>query len=279
MGGVWHIAINTFRESVRDRVLYVIAFFALLLIAGSQGLGWVSVGEQTQIVAHFSLAVMSVFGALVAVFVGTGLIFKEIEKRTIYTILSKPVERWQFVIGKFVGLWAVMACVIAGMGAAAGGVVALSAWSTGAELPAGLYAAAVGMIALEMTVVTSLAILFSTVSSPILAAIFTFSAYLVGQVTRDLMALATMELPDAPVAEQTGERLTDAVASMHWWLQPASRLLYALLPNLEYFQLRNHVVYGPAPTGGEILLAILYAAGYSAAVLLLAVILFDRKRL
>ncbi len=190
MAKIAHIALNTFRESVRSKVLYVLIFFAVLLMVASHGLGWVTVGEQVQIVKHFSLAAVSFFGALIAVFVGTGLIYKEIEKRTIYTILSKPVHRWQFVLGKFGGLMAVLAFVVAGMGM----IGCLFVLYAGGTVDA-LYLQALALLYLELMVVVAIAVFFSTVSTPILAAIFTFCAYLVGQVTPSLMELVTFEGP------------------------------------------------------------------------------------
>lgn len=115
MGKVLQIAKNTFRESIRDKILYVIAFFAAVMMVASVALGWISATDQLQIVQDFSLAILSFFGALMAVFVGTGLIYKEIDKRTIYTILSKPVRRWQFLLGKYLGLLAVLSLAMIGM--------------------------------------------------------------------------------------------------------------------------------------------------------------------
>jgi ABC-type transport system involved in multi-copper enzyme maturation permease subunit len=274
MSRILVIARNTFRESVRDRVLYVLLFFAFLLMAASQGLGWVSVGEQAAVVQHFSLAAVSFFGALIAVFVGTQLITKEVEKRTIYTVLSKPVRRWEFVVGKYLGLLAVMACMTGGMGVRACGFVLHAGGEVGT-----VYLWALGLIFLEIAVVTAFALLFSALASPILAAIFTFCAYLVGQVTPSLLALARFEPPGESVAEVTGEHLTDFVAETHWLLEPLGLFLYHALPNLTYFHLRNRVVYGPPLRDGEVANALLYALGYGGAILLLAVLAFDRKRL
>jgi ABC-type transport system involved in multi-copper enzyme maturation permease subunit len=276
MGGVWHIALNTFRESVRDRVLYVIAFFALVLIGASHGLGWVSVGEQTQIVAHFSLAVMSVFGALLAVFVGTGLIYKEIEKRTVYTILSKPVERWQFVLGKFAGLVAVLFLVVLGSGLF---VVAFVAWGLGGAIDL-LFLQALAGIFLELTVVTAVAIMVSTVASPILSAIVTFATYLVGQVTPDLLEVVAFKpvRPDQIELVRQSNELAVFLTHTHGFLAPLAKVLYVLLPNLSHFAFRNRVVHGPPLAEGEFALAVVYAVCYSAVVLGLAIALFQRKR-
>src|SRR5690606_20767780 len=94
---VWILAQNTFRESVRDKVLYVLLLFAIASVLGSKAIGWISIGQDIKIVKDFTLASISVFGALIAIFVGTSLLYKEIDKRTLYTILSQPMRRWEFV--------------------------------------------------------------------------------------------------------------------------------------------------------------------------------------
>ncbi|MDR1535579.1 MAG: ABC transporter permease [Planctomycetota bacterium] len=287
MGKIFQIAKNTFRESIRDKVLYVIAFFAAVMMLASLAFGWISIGDQLQVVQDFSLAVLSFFGALMAVFIGAGLIHKEIDKRTIYTIISKPVQRWQFLLGKYLGLLAVLGLAMIGMLAASLAFVAYAAWT--AKNPAipiwtervawGWYAVAMLMIFFETMVVVSLAMLFGSVTSPILSAIFTFTAYLVGQVSASINYMFTTFVPaKESVARQTGEILTDLASQLYFLLKPLSLLIYYLLPDLSYFQLRNQVVLGPPPTGEQIFTGMLYGAGYSLAALILAVILFDRKR-
>lgn len=281
MAKILHLALNTWREAVRDRVLLVIVLFAVLMMCASSALGWVSQGDQSQIVTHFSLGVTSFFGALVAIFVGSHLIHKEIEKRTLYSVLSKPVERWQFLLGKFLGLLAVEACVVGGMGAIACFFIARA----GAPV-SGLVLLALLLIFFEMMIVTSLAILFGTLSSPVLAALFTLCAYLVGQVTPSLLDLTNFRAPAASELDKIDEGLTPAVARTQWLIKPASAVLYRTLPNLTHFQLRNRVVYGPPVKrgtgpwglGGEIDTAILYALCYSCAVLCLAALAFQRRR-
>ena len=292
MSKVFQIAQNTLRESVRDKVLYVIVFFSVLMMVASEGLGWVSVGEELQIVQHFSLAIVSFFGALIAVFVGTGLIYKEIDKRTIYTILSKPVHRWQFMLGKFFGLLAVLFLVVVGMGVISTLFVCYSACMTPTaegvrwvdKVNWSLYWQAQALIFFELTVVTSLALLFSTLASPILAAIFTFCTYLIGQVTPSLIDLVQYEPPTEMVYEQTGERLSWIVAQVHPVLKVLSQCMYHVLPNLTYFHLRNRIVHGPGMNHGSFFLdgefgqAVGYALLYATAVLLVAVLCFDRRR-
>ncbi len=284
---VYQIAKNTFRESIRDRILYVIAFFAAVMMFSSLALGWISIGDQLQVVQDFSLAVLSFFGALMAVFVGTGLIYKEIDKRTIYTILSKPVARWQFLLGKYLGLLSVLALAMIGMLVAALLFVLYCAytaqnnpieeWTRRVEW--GWFSLAVGMLFFELMVVVSLAMFFGSISSPILSAIFTFTAYLVGQVSATINYMFTTFKPvEESVAQATGEMLTDFASQSYFLLKPMSLFIYYVLPDLQHFQLRNQVVLGPAPTVEQVAVAVAYGVGYSAAVIMLTTLIFDRKQ-
>ncbi len=287
MGKVYQIAKNTFRESIRDKILYVIAFFAAVMIAASLAMGWISIADQLQVVQDFSLAVLSFFGALIAVFVGTGLIYKEIDKRTIYTILSKPVQRWQFLLGKYFGLLAVIGLALFGMLLAALAFVVYAAY-TGDYSPIpdwtqrvnwGAYALAVLMLFLEMMVVVSLAMFFSSLTSPILSAIFTFTAYLVGQVSSSINYMFTSFEPLTAAQKQVSDESISAFASdIYPVLKPFSQFIYYVLPDLQHFQLRNQVVLGPAPTAEQIGAAIVYGVAYSAAVILVTILIFNRKR-
>ena len=288
MGKVYQIAKNTFRESIRDKILYVIAFFAAVMMLSSLALGWISIGDQLQVVQDFSLATLSFFGALMAVFVGTGLIYKEIDKRTIYTIISKPVRRWQFLLGKYLGLLAVLALAMFGMLIASLLFVSYAAYNSpdayyGAAWTSLVnwrwYAMAVVMLFFELMVVVSLAMFFGSIASPILSAIFTFSAYLVGQVSATINYMFTSFVPtEKPMGQITGEYLTDFASQAYWFLKPFSMVIYYVLPDLQHFQLRNQVVLGPEPTWAQIFTGMGYGVGYSAAVILVTILLFDRKR-
>ncbi|MDR2392227.1 MAG: ABC transporter permease [Planctomycetota bacterium] len=287
MGKALHIARNTFRESIRDKILYVIVFFAMVMMLASLAIGWISMGDQLQVVQDFSLAVLSFFGALMAVFIGAGLIYKEIDKRTIYTIISKPVQRWQFLLGKYLGLMLVLGLAMLGMLAAAFVFVAYVAWTAKnspvadwtARVEWGWYAAAGLLLFFETMVVVSLAMLFGSVTSPILSAIFTFTTYLVGQVSATVTYTFTTFVPaKETVAHMTGEILTDLTSRTYFLLKPVSILIYYILPDLQHFQLRNQVVLGPIPTLGQLFSAMAYGLGYSAAALILAMLFFDRKR-
>lgn len=287
MGKVFHIARNTFRESIRDRILYVIAFFAAIMMCASLGLGWVSIGDQLQVVQDFSLAVMSFFSALMSVFVGTGLIYKEVDKRTIYTILSKPVCRWQFLLGKYFGLLAVLALAMLGMLAASLLLVAYAAWTQPNSAIAdwtmrvnwGWFSMAVVMLFFELMVVVSLAMFFGSIASPILSAIFTFTAYLLGQISATINYMFTEFEPQTEsVAQYTGEMLTDFASQNYFIIKPLSEAIYYILPDLQHFQLRNQVVLGPAPEPAQVLWGMLYGVCYSAVIMCITVLVFDRRR-
>ncbi|MDR3078277.1 MAG: ABC transporter permease subunit, partial [Planctomycetota bacterium] len=263
------------------------AFFAVAMMLASLFMGWISIGDQLQVMQHSSLAVLSAFGALMAVFVGTSMIYKEIDKRTIYTIVSKPVSRWQFLLGKYLGLLAVLGLAMAGMLAAALCFVLYAAvtaqnspfpnWPDRVQWL--WYLAAAMMVFMEAMVVVSISMLFGNISSPILSAIFTFAAYVVGQWSYTVNYMFTNFIPaEESVAAQTGELLTDFASSTYFVLKPFSQFIYYVLPDLQHFQLRNQVVLGPPPTVEQFLVGIAYGVGYSAAILLLSIMVFNRKR-
>src|SRR3954469_3221420 len=104
IGRVWHIAANTFREAVRDRVLYNLVFFALLMVGSAPLFGKISIGVERIVLVNLGLTAISIFGVIIAIFIGIGLVSKEIDKRTLYTVLTRPVQRWEFILGKFFGL-------------------------------------------------------------------------------------------------------------------------------------------------------------------------------
>ncbi len=178
---IWAIILNTFREAVRDRVLYAIVFFAVVILLISTIMDVITIGQRAKIIIDMGLASISIFGALIAIFVGIGLVYKEIEKRTIYTIVSKPVARWQFLLGKYFGLVLTLAVQVAAMSAIFFIIVA----SEMGRVPPLLYLA-VGMTFLELMVVCAVAIFFSSFSTPILSGMYTLGVYLIGHLTRDL---------------------------------------------------------------------------------------------
>ena len=186
------IALNTFREAIRDRVLYLLLVFALILIAVSRLLSMLTVGNEEKIIKDMGLGAISLFGVLTAVFVGVNLVFKEIERRTVYTLLANPVRRWQFVTGKFAGLVAVLALQVVAMSLLLFGVLAVRGESPWPLLPA------VVLIGVELCLITAFALLFSSLTNPILAAVWTFASWVAGHLTWSLELLKE-RCPRGPV--------------------------------------------------------------------------------
>src|SRR6058998_2749749 len=198
------IAMNVFRESVRDKVLYNLVFFAILLMAASYLIGQLTAGQDIKIIKDLGLSATSVFGLFIAVFIGIGLVSKEVERRSIYALLSKPIRRSQIVIGKYCGLTLTLAVNLAVMAAALYAVLASMAWG----VPPGVRAVwdapaldpalleAVGLIFVELMLVTAVALFFSTFSTPMLSAALTFGLYIVGHFSGDLRDL--QQVVDSP---------------------------------------------------------------------------------
>jgi ABC-type transport system involved in multi-copper enzyme maturation permease subunit len=249
----WAVVANTFREAIRDKVLYNLVFFALLVMAASAVIGNMTLGEGIKIIMDLSLAAMSVFGLLIAIFVGIGLVHKEIQRRTVYMLLAKPISRRNFVIGKYLGLMLVIALNVAIMTAA---LLALMALYTEGPMNWGVLTAVL-LILVELMVVTAVAVLFSTFSTPTLSAMLTLGVWVIGRFSSDLVDFAS----------RTEDPLTRAaVTGVHY-----------ILPNLEKFDVKNLVVYrmaiDPAYVGG----AVVYGLLYILLLIGLAAVIFERR--
>lgn len=248
------IALHTFKEAVRDRILVLFVVFALLLMASSTVLSMLTVGSELKIVTDLGLAALAIFGTLIAVFIGITLVHKEVEKKTIYAVLAKPVPRWQFLVGKYLGLMLTLGVVTGAMAVFYLGMV----WMKGGVAPWHLVPA-IALTYMELSIITAVAIAFSSFTTPILAAIFTVAVYVVGHLS---WGFATF-LEYVPTA--TARFLINAV--------------YYGLPDLETFNVRSRVVYELPVGTGYMLDALGYAAAYTAGMLVLAVILFRRRDL
>ena len=246
------IAENTVREAVRNRVLYGLVFFALVLIGTGVLLSALSYVERERILQDVGLAAIRLFGAAIAIFVGVGLIHQEVDRRTIFTILSKPVSRSEFLLGKYAGLVATLWLQVAIMAA---GFAAVS-WLAGADLDAG-HAKAILLVGGELAVLVAVATLFSSFTTPMLASLFSAGFYLVGHLTRDLRELGA----------QSG------IASV----ERATALLHQVLPDLEAFNVTLQAAHGLPIPAAEVWQPLLYGAGYITALLLLASLLFERR--
>lgn len=246
------VAQNTFRESIRDKVLYVLLLFAGVVILGSKAIGWISIGQDIKIVKDISLAGMSVFGALIAIFVGTSLVYKEIDKRTIYTIIAQPMHRYEFVIGKYLGLSMLILGVVLLMSI----ISAIYILILGGEINHWYFIASF-LIFMKLLLVTALAVLFSTLSSPILGAIIVFCFYVFGHSTGVLI-----DLP----RQFEGS-----------WTKPILEALYYILPNFSNFDIRSEVVNGVPISYAYVLYVIGYGILYSLFFLYLAILMFQKK--
>jgi len=177
------IAKNAFREAVRDRVLYNLVLFMLLIVASAILLGELTDGQQARTIVNIGLAAMLLFGAFIAIFVGVGLVSKEIEKRTLFAVFAKPVSRPEFLIGKYVGLCLTLLVNVVVMGAG----ISLALLFVGGQPLAGSVWGSIFLIYLELTIITALAILFSSFSSPSLSALLTFLVFIIGHMSGSLL--------------------------------------------------------------------------------------------
>lgn len=246
------VAHNTFRESVRDKVLYVLLFFAVAAILGSKALGWISIGQDIKIMKDITLAAISFFGVLIAIFVGTSLIYKEMDKKTLYTILARPLHRYEFILGKYLGLMAVLFVVTLVMALISAAYILL----LGGRLDA-IYGLAILLEYWKLLLVTAFALLMSSLTSPILGAIIVFSVYLFGHATGIFL-----ELP--PQFEGTTAK-------------EILELIYYCLPNLNNFNLRSEAASGVPVAPAYILWVLAYGLAYSAFLLFLAALAFENK--
>jgi len=246
------VAQNTFRETVRDKILYNLVFFALVLIGASVLLGTLTIGEQARIVNDVGLAAINLVGVIMGIFVGIGLVSKEIERRTIYTILARPITRTQFVLGKYCGL-----VFIGGLNIAIMFVMFLSTiWLSGNAIFGSLFQA-VELIWVEVLLLTALAMFFSTFSSPTLSAIMTLGFYVIGHLTGDLKA----------IAEKTKNPATEGFMTA----------LYYVCPNLEWLNVKGQAASGVPVSGEYQVAATAYGLLYAGLLLLGACRIFERR--
>jgi ABC-type transport system involved in multi-copper enzyme maturation permease subunit len=249
------IARNAFREAVRDRVLYNLVFFVLLLTGAAIFLGELSGGQERKIIVDLGLSAMLLFGVFISIFVGVGLVYKEIERRTIYAIFSKPVGRGEFLVGKFLGLCLTLLVNVLVMGL--GVSLALVYVSRGWDPLVVTIWPAVLLIYVELMILTAVAMLFSAFSSPALSALLSFFVFIIGHFSNDLKGLAT-SMGSAPAR----------------WFFGA---LYYLLPNLSNFSYITPAAHGFKPAAGMSVAAMAYAVVYIGIVLAAATLILNRR--
>jgi ABC-type transport system involved in multi-copper enzyme maturation permease subunit len=251
------VALNTFREAVRDRVLYNLVFFALLMMAAAVLVGQISIEIEQTVIVSLGLSAISLIGLLIAIFLGVALVSKEMDKRTLYALLAKPVRRWEFLLGKFAGLVLTLAVNTAAM--ALGLLLVMLYVKHSLQRSDAAVLVAVYFILLKLALVVALALLFSCFTTPLLAILFTVGLYILG--------LYVQELRNMPV-----EVLTPAMAAFTKWLS-------YLLPNFENYNVMALAAHGRAVPGILIQQNTLYTLVYCTIVLMAAAAVFSRRNL
>ncbi len=265
MSATGAIALNVFRESVRDKVLYNLVLFAVLLIGASYVIGQLTAGQDVRIIKDLGLAATSLFGLFIAVFIGIGLVSKEVERRSVYSLLSKPIRRWQMIAGKYAGLVLTLVVNVAVMAAALYLVLGYMSWGVPADVQRAWEAPAldpallkaVVLILFELMIVTAIALFFSTFSTPMLSAALTIGLFVAGHFSADLRNLD--QVLDSPVA--TG----------------LARAVYWALPNLAQFDVKSQVVHAQPVPVGYMALTAAYASCYIALLIVAAIAVFSRR--
>lgn len=255
IGRISAIARNAFREAVRDRVLYNLVLFMLLLTGAAIFIGELSGGQERKVIVDLGLSAMLLFGVFIAIFVGVGLVYKEIERRTIYAIFSKPVGRGEFLVGKYLGLCLTLLVnvVVMGIGISLALLYVSKGWD---PLIVNLWPAIL-LIYFELMILTGVALLFSSFSSPALSALLTFFVFIIGHFSTDLKSLSVS--------------MTSAAA------RGLFTVLYYLLPNLSNYSYITPAAHGHLPSTSLVFASIAYALLYIAVILALATLVFSRR--
>jgi ABC-type transport system involved in multi-copper enzyme maturation permease subunit len=246
------IALNTFKEAIRDRILYLLLFFAVVCIVFSRILALLTVGDRVKIIKDVGLSSLSLFGALMAILMGVGLVYKEIDKRTIHSLLVKPIHRYQFLLGKYFGLVLTLLVMLLAMSLIYLAVIFLHTFKIEWTMFIAIF-----FIFLELCLITSVALLFSCFSTPILSSLFSLAFYLIGHFSWGLETLIKKVKPGA------GKTL--------------AQLLYHFVPDLENFNFKMEIVQNLPIPAKIYLFSTLYGIFYTAFILALALLVF-RKR-
>ncbi len=252
---IWAIAANGFREVIRDRILYFIGFFAVLMVAALRFLPEVSLGTHEKIFIDLGLSAIAILGALVAIFVGTGLINKEIEKRTILILIPKPLSKAEFIIGKHFGLSAVLGVMLTIMTLIFFVLMSVSKY----DYRPLIITVAILFLGLELVLLTAVAILFGVFTSSLLATLLSFGVYLIGHISKDIIQLG--------------------ILSKNPSIEAVTRNIYLILPDLERFNLRNqYAPYGILPSSDILLGNAIYGIIYTSLLLGITILIFSRRQ-
>lgn len=258
------IALNSFREAIRDKILYIVLIVAIFLAAFSVVLGDFSVFDREFVVKSLSVSIMSVCGLAIALFTGIGQFQKEIQRKTIHTLLAKPVSRTAFLLGKYIGLLAIIALHVILLSL----TLFFILWIIGGSITPSLVKACY-LIFCELSIVLAFAVLFSTYSSAIISSIFSFGIYLIGHLSDQILKevyFAYRISGDGSFLRENGEIIYNIAKAIHY-----------ILPNLYKFNASSQAAHSIAIENSYLIWNSLYAFGYSGIVICLAAMLFKNK--
>lgn len=254
LGRISAIAFNVFRETLREQVLYLTLLFTLILVAAVNLLPQLSASGEKKIILDVGMAAIEIVGLIVAVFVGTALVNKEIEKRTIFVLVAKPMSRADFILGKHLGVTAVLALLVGMMSA----ILIVIMTFAKISIPIGTILVASFYIFWQLILLGAIAILFGTFTSSLVAALLTFATYLMGNFSKDLLALGEISKSES--------------------LQTVTRIIYLILPDLSRANLKNEAVYGVLPALGDLVYSGIYILSYALLVLAIAILIFAKRQ-
>jgi ABC-type transport system involved in multi-copper enzyme maturation permease subunit len=252
MRAIWVLAVNTYKEVIRDRILYALVLFAFLLIGLSLALGQLSFAEQARISANFGLAAIHLCAVMLAIFVGSNLVYKEIEKKTILTILVRPISRLQFILGKSLGLTLLILTMVFGLAM----ILGLVFWGLQVPVNARFAVVLVGLLA-EALVLLGVTLVFSMITKPLLVVCFSIGVFLIGHWQDSLQFFADRS-KEGP-------------------LQPVSWFVRHFLPNLERVNWKDLILYDQPLDMPAKFISLGYAAAWFALCIGLTALIFKRK--
>jgi len=248
---VWAIASLTFKEAIRNKILYLLLCFSIVLTAFSWIIGQLTIGDELKIINDVSLGSIHFFGVLITILIGIGLVFREMEKRTVYLVLSKPVDRYQFLLGKYVGLAVTLFCILAVLGTVFYGILLLK------HAASSRFLIVFYTTYLEWLLIAAVALLFSSFSTPLLSTMLTLAIFFAGHLTQSLLLLE--------------RRITSEAANL------VLSALYYVLPNLEVFNVRAKVVNELPIAAHYLMETTAYWSFYCGVLILSAIVIFQKK--
>lgn len=250
----WAIAHNVFRETIRDRVLYLLLVYGFVLVGAQFLLPEVALQAHDKIILDLGLAGINFLGLIIAIFVGTSLINKELDKRTIFVLIAKPMSRVEFIVGKHIGLSVVLSALLAIMT----GIFVLFGLMQSASVPWIPILVSILFVLFELVIVVAIALMFGSFTSSILATLYTIALYILGHLSRSLLQLGAIADNEAV------KRVFEAV--------------FVLLPDFGRLNLRNLAIYGELPSPVELITSGLYGLVYTTVLLVIAIVVFSRRQ-